>query len=76
MEALQNCLSVVPSVRVVGHLVNRDREDEAAYRRWTSARTVLYDLGWLEGAPVRAQPVQLASLEVVSQSSSFTGLPQ
>jgi hypothetical protein len=48
----------------------------AAYRRWTSSRSVLYDLGWLEGAPARAQPVQLASLEVVSQSSSFTGLPQ
>ena len=28
------------------------------------------------GAPARAQPVQLASLEVVTQSSSFTGLPQ
>ena len=27
-------------------------------------------------APARAQPVQLASLEVVTQSSSFTGLPQ
>jgi hypothetical protein len=28
------------------------------------------------GAPARTQPVQLASLEVVTQSSSFTGLPQ
>src|SRR5829696_8427474 len=28
------------------------------------------------GAPARAQPVQLASLEVVTQSSSFIGLPQ
>ncbi len=28
------------------------------------------------GAPARAQPVQLASLEVVTQSSSSTGLPQ
>jgi hypothetical protein len=28
------------------------------------------------GAPARAQPVQLASLEVVIQSSSSTGLPQ
>ena len=29
-----------------------------------------------EDAPARAQPVQLASLEVVTQSSSFIGLPQ
>ena len=28
------------------------------------------------GAPARAQPVQLASLEVVTQSSSSIGLPQ
>jgi hypothetical protein len=28
------------------------------------------------GAPARAQPVQSASLEVVTQSSSLTGLPQ
>ena len=28
------------------------------------------------GAPALAQPVQLASLEVVTQSSSFTALPQ
>jgi hypothetical protein len=28
------------------------------------------------GAPARAQPVQLASLEVVIQSSSSMGLPQ
>ena len=28
------------------------------------------------GAPARAQPVQLASMEVVTHSSSFTGLPQ
>lgn len=28
------------------------------------------------GAPARAQPVQLASLEVVTQSSSFIGRPQ
>jgi hypothetical protein len=28
------------------------------------------------GAPARAQPVQLASLVVVTQSSSFMGLPQ
>ena len=28
------------------------------------------------GAPALAQPVQLASLEVVTHSSSFTGLPQ
>jgi hypothetical protein len=28
------------------------------------------------GAPARAQPVQLASLEVVTQSSSFIDLPQ
>jgi hypothetical protein len=48
----------------------------AACRRWTPTRSVLYDLGWLEGAPARAQPVQLASLEVVTQSSSFIGLAQ
>jgi hypothetical protein len=28
------------------------------------------------GAPARAQPVQLASLVVVTQSSSLIGLPQ
>lgn len=37
---------------------------------------VRYFLGWLVGAPARAQPVQLASLEVVIQASSSMGLPQ
>ena len=31
---------------------------------------------WGTGAPALAQPVQLASLVVVTQSSSFIGLPQ
>jgi hypothetical protein len=39
-------------------------------------RPVRYFLGWFEGAPARAQPVQFASLEVVIHSSSLIGLPQ
>ena len=52
-----------------GKLVNRSGGE--ARRSYGS----LPDISGL-GAPARAQPMQLASLEVVSQSSSFSGLPQ
>jgi hypothetical protein len=45
----------------------------AAFVRQRGAGSVLPAL---LGAPARAQPVQLASLEVVIHSSSSTGLPQ